>query len=368
MGRPSVGDSRCDPPLPLRQPPAAGVSHPDVRSCGIMTDIFVSYAQEDFARVNPLVQELERQNWSVFWDRDIPIGQDWRSYIGRNLDEARCIIAIWSQHSVASEWVAEESNEGLRRRILIPVLIDSVKPPAGFRSKNAAKLIEWQPGHPSPELDRLIQAVRAVLDRASTSELDPEPKPKLKPETPPPPSPPIPRKRLAPIIFGVFLVLGVTLALSNWLSTPCTSGKFPAESVSPEQQAEIEAYKNLWHAKAQWTAEENATPTFVSINDAECFRKVLGGSKWDGKNVWKHVQFEANGQRATYVKDDQISGFIHLRVWNRGSTPSFVMGEWLEDGRIGRLKLQLSDDDAKITEVRWDSLSDRDKEDLNRVD
>jgi hypothetical protein len=330
-----------------------------------MTDIFVSYAQQDFARVNPLVQELEKQNWSVFWDREIPIGEDWRSYIGRNLDEARCIIAIWSQHSVASEWVAEESNEGLRRRILIPVLIDSVEPPAGFRSKNAAKLIEWQPGHPSPELDRLIQAVRAVLDRASTPKPHP---PKPNPNPPPPPSPPVPRKRSAPIIFGVLLVSGAVLALSNWLSTPCTSGEFPAETVTPEQWAEIEAYKNLWNAKARWTAEENATPTFVSIGDAECFRKVLGGSKWDGKKFWNDVQFEANGQRAAYMKDEQFSGSIHLRVWNRGSTSSYIMGEWLEDGKIGRLKLPLSDDNAENIEVRWDSLNDRNREVLDRVD
>ena len=39
-----------------------------------MTDIFVSYAREDEARVRPIVEELLVPGWSVFWDRRIPIG------------------------------------------------------------------------------------------------------------------------------------------------------------------------------------------------------------------------------------------------------------------------------------------------------
>ncbi|TAN83988.1 MAG: toll/interleukin-1 receptor domain-containing protein [Gallionella sp.] len=72
-----------------------------------VTDIFISYAREDEARVEPLVHVLENQGWSVFWDRRIPAGQSWRSYIGRALAEAKCVIVAWSNESVHSNWVAE---------------------------------------------------------------------------------------------------------------------------------------------------------------------------------------------------------------------------------------------------------------------
>jgi hypothetical protein len=52
-------------------------------------DIFFSYAREDQARVGRIVAALEARGWSVFWDLRIPVGETWRSYIGRALEKAR---------------------------------------------------------------------------------------------------------------------------------------------------------------------------------------------------------------------------------------------------------------------------------------
>jgi TIR domain-containing protein len=128
-----------------------------------MADIFVSYAHEDEARVGHLVEALEEQGWSVFWDRRIPAGETWRSYIGQALGDAHCVMVVWSRSSVASNWVIEEADEGLQRKILVPVLLDSILPPIGFRSVQAADLADWQPGRHSPHFHRLVQDIRAVL-------------------------------------------------------------------------------------------------------------------------------------------------------------------------------------------------------------
>ena len=40
-----------------------------------MSDIFLSYASEDFPRVGPLIRALERHGWSVWWDRTILPGR-----------------------------------------------------------------------------------------------------------------------------------------------------------------------------------------------------------------------------------------------------------------------------------------------------
>lgn len=40
-----------------------------------MADIFISYAREDKARVKLLLDALEHQGWSIFWDRRIRAGQ-----------------------------------------------------------------------------------------------------------------------------------------------------------------------------------------------------------------------------------------------------------------------------------------------------
>src|SRR5215207_4887388 len=148
------------------------------------SDIFVSYAREDQARVAPMVAAFEACGWSVFWDRRIPAGQTWRSYIGRALDEARCVVVTWSEHSIRSEWVIEEADDGRERGILVPVFLDPVRPPRGFRSIQAADLSGWSPERPSPAFDSFLADLGAVLDvpgphGASTSDAAPTPAPAL---------------------------------------------------------------------------------------------------------------------------------------------------------------------------------------------
>jgi hypothetical protein len=121
-----------------------------------MADIFISYAREDEARIRPLVDAFEARGWSVFWDRRIPAGETWRSYIGAALQAARCLVVAWSEHSVQSQWVAEEGEEGRARGILVPVLLDPVQPPRGFREIQAADLTGLQSGQASARLDELL--------------------------------------------------------------------------------------------------------------------------------------------------------------------------------------------------------------------
>jgi hypothetical protein len=49
-----------------------------------------------------------------------------------------------------SSWVQEEADEGRERGILIPLLIDPVKPPMGFRSVQTANLVNWNGEIQSP--------------------------------------------------------------------------------------------------------------------------------------------------------------------------------------------------------------------------
>ena len=130
-----------------------------------MADIFISYAREDETRIKELVTAFEGHGWSVFWDRRIPAGETWRSYIGAALEEARCILVAWSQHSTSSEWVAEEADEGKRRGILVPLLLDPVQPPRGFREIQAADITGWQPGETSQLLDQLFADITRCLQR-----------------------------------------------------------------------------------------------------------------------------------------------------------------------------------------------------------
>jgi hypothetical protein len=136
-----------------------------------MADIFVSYAQRDVRRVQPLVTALEKQRWSVFWDRKIPYGQDWASHIGRAIDEAGCVLVVWSARSVKSSAVIEEAGVGKRRGRLVPVRLDPVEPPLGhgFRDIQFADLVGQRLDRPSAPLRRLLKDIGEIL-RATPAE------------------------------------------------------------------------------------------------------------------------------------------------------------------------------------------------------
>jgi formylglycine-generating enzyme required for sulfatase activity len=126
-------------------------------------DIFLSYAREDEARAGQLAEALEQHGFAVFWDREVPPGETWHSHIGHALVAAKCVVVAWSRHSIVSDWVIEEASEGKRRKILVPVLFEAVQPPFGFGGIQAASLIDWRPGRPSPAFSGLVGAARRIV-------------------------------------------------------------------------------------------------------------------------------------------------------------------------------------------------------------
>jgi len=59
-----------------------------------MSDIFISYSSQDRGRIQPIVQALESKGWSVWWDREIPIGRTFDEVIEEAIDEAKCMVVI----------------------------------------------------------------------------------------------------------------------------------------------------------------------------------------------------------------------------------------------------------------------------------
>jgi hypothetical protein len=128
-----------------------------------MSEIFISYASEDRERVKPIVEALALQGWAVWWDRKIPFGKTFDQIIEEALEAARCVVVVWSQHSVTSEWVKNEAYEALQRHILVPVLIDDVKIPLGFRRIQAARLLDWKIDQKNIEFESLVETIKNII-------------------------------------------------------------------------------------------------------------------------------------------------------------------------------------------------------------
>jgi len=128
-----------------------------------MADIFISYASKDRARAGVLAQTLGARGWSIWWDREIPLGKSFDEFIEKALADAQCVVVLWSAVSIASEWVRNEASEAKRRGILIPVFIEPVEAPLAFRLLNGADLRDWRGDSEDGEFQRLVERIEQLL-------------------------------------------------------------------------------------------------------------------------------------------------------------------------------------------------------------
>jgi TIR domain-containing protein len=126
-----------------------------------MSDIFISYAREDRGKAKALAKLFQQQDWSVWWDRNIPPGRSFDEVIEEALGAAKCVVVLWSKNSASSDWVKGEAAEALQRKILVPVRIESANVPLEFRRLQTVDLSNWKGGGGHPELGGLLEAVAA---------------------------------------------------------------------------------------------------------------------------------------------------------------------------------------------------------------
>jgi TolB-like protein/tetratricopeptide (TPR) repeat protein len=129
-----------------------------------MSDVFVSYKAEDRRRVKPLVEALEADGYSVWWDAQIGGGAQWRHMIEAELNAAQCVIVAWSKRSVGTEgtFVQDEATRAQERHVYIPVLIDKVHLPLGFGEMQALPLSGWKGDRSDPNYQAILAAVARV--------------------------------------------------------------------------------------------------------------------------------------------------------------------------------------------------------------
>jgi hypothetical protein len=130
-----------------------------------MTEVFISYKKEDVDRVRLIAEALAQAGYEVWWDHRIPPGRTYREVIGAALQTAKCVIVVWSQKSIESQWVLDEADAGQQRRVLLPILIDNVMPPYGFGQIEAARLIGWEGDTSQIEWQHTVDAVAHLVGR-----------------------------------------------------------------------------------------------------------------------------------------------------------------------------------------------------------
>ena len=130
-----------------------------------MSDVLVALLKEG-GGVNrsPLVEGLRAAGLTVWWDGDFAGGEH-RHRIASELEAARCVVAVWTTTSVgpAGALVQDVADQAQKRSILLPVLLDPVTQPLGFRQIQPLDLVRWNGRPRHGRFKKLVAAVRAIV-------------------------------------------------------------------------------------------------------------------------------------------------------------------------------------------------------------
>jgi adenylate cyclase len=127
-----------------------------------MARVFLSYARENAGDAQQLAEAIGGAGHQIWWDRHVHGGLRFADEIDRELKDAEVVVVLWSQNSVGSAWVQDEATEGRDSGRLVPVTLDSSKPPLGFRQYQTLDLSGGIAPGESAALKELLHAIAST--------------------------------------------------------------------------------------------------------------------------------------------------------------------------------------------------------------
>lgn len=124
--------------------------------------VFLSYARVDRQRVSAIATALEAEGFDVWWDTLIEGGASFSKTISAALENSTVVIVVWSKSSIESDWVLDEAMQGRDQKKLVPLTIDGVHSPLGFRQYQAIDLSEWYGDRAASSWKAVLRAVTAL--------------------------------------------------------------------------------------------------------------------------------------------------------------------------------------------------------------
>ena len=89
-------------------------------------DVFLSYNRRDAKRAAEIADALREAKFTVWFDKNIPSGSDWREEIQCKISRARCVVLYWSKRAEKSWWVAYEAFSAQQLGKLIITSFDDI--------------------------------------------------------------------------------------------------------------------------------------------------------------------------------------------------------------------------------------------------
>lgn len=134
-------------------------------------DIYLAYARTDRVEAEALSIALERAGYSTWWDDKILPGVDWADALRDSFQDAKCVVALISNHSISSPWIRIYLQAARARGVLVMVQVEKVAPerlPLELADVQIYDLTKWRLTRDRESLDPLLARIGSLTGKQPT--------------------------------------------------------------------------------------------------------------------------------------------------------------------------------------------------------
>lgn len=129
------------------------------------TTVFFSYSRLDQKQALPIIRAIEAAGYAVWWDGMLEAGSKYLERTEEALVRASAVVVLWSKTSVSSNWVRDEAMSGREVSRLVPLSLDGVDPPLGYRQFQVTDFSNWRGRSDGPEMIAVLRGLAKLHDQ-----------------------------------------------------------------------------------------------------------------------------------------------------------------------------------------------------------
>ena len=136
-----------------------------------MTDLYITYSTRERNWVRQLVNALESEGYSVWWEHVAVLGDVIRPDSLNALAAAECVVAVWSPLAVDDYWVLQDAKHAQQSNKLFSVCHKPAELPSAFYLSDVANLKHWKCGDLNDDAYRsFISTLKNVVKPSQLNE------------------------------------------------------------------------------------------------------------------------------------------------------------------------------------------------------
>jgi len=136
-----------------------------------MSDVFISYKQEERERMRPIAEALRALQLDVWFDARLQPDRAFTEEIRQEMEHCRAQLVCWSPAAMRSEWVRGEAEIARQRGVLISVVIEPTTLDPPFNMHHAENLTGWAGTWSNEGWLKVVDAIGRKVGRPGLREL-----------------------------------------------------------------------------------------------------------------------------------------------------------------------------------------------------